>query len=930
MEVGSILFVGSRMLRWGLAEIVCGLGNLLPPIVGPGLWSLALRLNPHHEVAASNRARTLLDRGHEKAWPAFEALLRQLANPGDTSASDLHLSRTPGRVLRRLTARWLWGPSAADVESQHDAGLQRTCESLARDFTAKWTAAGELEAAIRALEAWRSVAGDGLEIRWAQAEIAWRRGEGEPSGLDPGAALILAGCFVSPLDTLLWGERSLEAQRLDLASLCLELARRWIPEEANTWRLDAQLALALGELDRAATSRERALFFDPQDIPTFLRHVEPERSPQRAAGHLEISAPDSIPLGQTANFQGHLATPSPEGWTIYLLPPAGHGLRVERAPLKPGPDGRWSAEVEACRGDRVRGDPWPLVALASGSDGRFLEARVEISVVDEAPGRVLLTVTEDHEIQEERGNLTTSALQRLLVEKSRFAADLGYPWTHMVEVGSTLAMADWASDRGDDAWHELRREVRQHLAEEVRRGHDLQPHLHTFNDPAYPHFPYRAAEGSWQPDLRFLLTGAELRGDWASVCPPPREEETGEPGESPRFLDRLESVARAVGQLEGVGRLGSPDFRPALWRSGLLEYGESPADRAWSGVALRRAGLLADSDRNKPGSPRAGAVPPAFFADWQQPFEPRPGGPLLQLPIVANLEGDYLMGTRSLERRLRQCVDAVSRNGEPAPGAHLFTVLTHDKFINARRGREELRLDNEYGDWRTIREHLEAWQRAGAELVTAAQGVEAVVEDLGWHPVPWLDQETFVVSGDEIRFRLRVLGRGIRVDPEHPQHLLVSVPCSLRQRIRTVTLSSGPEAHNVELEPDGGAFWWLRSRDTPTLVHFQLDRPMGPRLVRLEASGPDRWHLRLRAEEPFLNARILLPWSLGLPEGGHFRILDSPDGAAVEIRTLADGLLLAGLRFPDHETEPRLDLELQLDPDPAPRTEPGAEPEGVS
>ncbi len=928
MEAGSIVFVGSRLLRWGLAEIVCGLGNILPAAAGPGFWRLALGLNPHHEVAASNRARALLDRGHAEAWPAFEALLRQLANPANTSASDLHLSRTPGRVVRRLAARWLWGPSAADVESQHDRSLRQTCESLARDFTARWIRGGELEAAARALETWQSVAGDRLEIRWARAEIAWRRAGGEASGLDECIPLASAGRFVSPTDPWLWGERGLEAGRLELASRCLELARRWLPEEATTWRLDARLAHTLGELERAATSRERVLFFDPQDIPTFLCHLAPEHRWQRASGRLTISAPDSIRLGRRAEVRIRLEAPSAAGWALHLLPPAGHGLRAPRAQQKPGTAGAWSVEIEACRGDRVRGGPWPLVALAVDTDGRYLETRAEISVVDEAPGRVLLVVTEDHEIQEERGHLTAPALQELLVEKSRFAADLGRPWTHMVEVGSTLAMTDWARDHGDASWVRLRREVRQHLAEEVRRGHDLQPHLHTFNDPAYPHFPYRTGDGGWQPDLRFLLTGAELRGDWASVCPPPRGDEVAEPESTPRALDRLESVARAVSQLEEVGRLGSPDFRPVLWRSGLLEYGDHPADRAWSGVALRRAGLLADSDRNKPGSPRAGAVPPAFFASREEPFEPRPGGPLLQLPIVANLEGDYLMGPRALERRARKCVEAVRRNREPVPGVHLFTVLTHDKFINARRGREELRLDKDYGDWRTLREHLDAWQRLGVEQVTAAEGVEAVAHDLGWSPVARLDQETFVMSRHEIRYRLRVLGAGIPVDPEHPQHLWVPVPCSLRRRVRAVAVSDDDhEAREVELEPCRSAFWWLRSRDTPAFVVFTLDRPMGPRLASLEDSGAGGWRLRLEAEEPFLDARIRLPWSLGLPEGRRFRAFDRSDGSALETRSLADSLLLTGLRFPDHEAEPRLDLELQLEEEQPLRAETAAKRE---
>src|SRR5581483_2939665 len=49
------------------------------------------------------------------------------------------------------------------------------------------------------------------------------------------------------------------------------------------------------------------------------------------------------------------------------------------------------------------------------------------------------------------------------------------------------------------------------------------------------------------------------------------------------------SAERTVTALESIGRLADPDYRPVLWRSGLLEYGESEADRAWSAVAPGRA-----------------------------------------------------------------------------------------------------------------------------------------------------------------------------------------------------------------------------------------------------------------------------------------------------------------------------------------------------
>jgi hypothetical protein len=570
--------------------------------------------------------------------------------------------------------------------------------------------------------------------------------------------------------------------------------------------------------------------------------------------------------------------------------------------------------VTARRPDRVRGEPWPLVLVAVGRQGHCL-ARARVRVPDPDPGRVLVTVTEDHEIHEERGTLDPELLRRLLVEKSRFAAGLA-PWTHQVETGSVLAMTDWAAERGG-VWAELRAAVRRHLAEEVARGNDLQPHLHTFNDPAYAHFPYQLAGGGWRPSLRFLLTAAEERGDWASACPPP-----GHPPRVGGGADRVASVERSVAQLEAVARLGSPDYRAVLWRSGLLEVGDDAEERAWSAVALLRAGLLADSDLPKPASPRGGAVAPAFPASGEDPFSPHPGGPLLQLPIVANLEGDFRMGWRALARRARRSVGAVrGGDGRPRPGVHLFTLLTHDKFLNARRGGDEFHLDPDAGDWRTARGQLEAWRRAGAEVVTAGEGVRAVMDDRSWRPVPLLEAETFVAAPagelQEVRYRLRVLGRGIVPTEAFPHHLLVPLPCSLRGRfVELLAGREGSEPDPPEVDAEGTAFWWRWRSADPIVVTFRLREPIGPNLALLEPSAEGGFRLRLAAPAPFLAARVLVPWARLEAEAGDGWEAFDGDGASVDCRPTSGGLLFERLRFEEDPEAGRLDrarpLELRL------------------
>lgn len=998
-------FFARNLLRWALAELCSQLGNLAPGSLGRLAWRLALRLNPHHEVAAINLATVLAERSDAGAWWAFERCLQQLENRHGISASDLYFSRWPARLARRLAARALWGGLAAShpleaIHDGHQAVQQAALRQLARQHCSKALQTRNIERAQRSLAVWRSVAGDGVEVRWATVELGWLlAAEGKTAGYDPQLDdnlqdLLRLEAFASPLDTITWGERFLAQGSLDEARACFDLARRWLPEEAATWRGAGNLAAAAGEPKEARRLWRRALSRQPQDETVFLALLALDRPnvSLTGPGNLSLAAAARLDLGTDQTVTARLSgVDEAQRYTLYLLPPAGWGLIAHPRRLEFDARGETSFRLAARRPSRLANGAWKLVALAVGPGGHHraeLAAEV-VERVEDGRSRILLTVTEDHEIHEERGLFTPEQMHRVLVEKSRVAADLGVPWTHMVEVGSALNMPQVAAqkeltpspatpstgawhlerhlegvrpqvpgttlpqvpgtaERGPrtppsqvpgtataGAWHRLWTAIRRHLVAEVAKGNDLQPHLHTFNDPAYDHFPYHLTTDGWRPSYSFLLTDAQRRGDFASVCPPP-----GHPAAQSRGWDRLRAVERAVAQLEKIGRLGDASYRPLLWRSGLLEYGADATDRAWSSVALRRAGLLADSDVVRP--PSAEKVPTAFMAPWSKPFSPLASGSLLQLPIVANLEGSYGQGQRRLRRLARRCCAAVRRR----PGVHLFTLLTHDKFINARRGRDEYRYDSQYGDWPLIRQHLEAWQAAGAEVVTAAEGVQQVLDDRAWHLQAILRQETFVAavpkirgvdrSADstdeplEVRYRLQWLGRGIEVSAEYPQQLWVPLPCSWRSSIRRISLRQEERPLPVT-DADRHGFWLeVDDLTRPVTCHLQLDDGHllhVERLERLEAGAAGQnarergaWHLRLRADQPFCAARLLIPWHDDfqpleavrcLPQG--HRSTGDTAPTALTAEATGQGLLLTGLTFVEGESgiiEP-LDLELE-------------------
>ena len=844
----------SRAASLCLAEITYLLGLAAPTPVAHRLWALTIRLNRHHDLAALNRALVLRS-DHTRGWQAFEELVRQVGNPRSTSASDLELCRLPLLLLQRAIGRLVLGPAGRLTQTGTvQLALIRGARHLA-DTHSSGERASDDERARRCRQIRRSLTG-APESSPAAAAGASRGSTDAYSSHQPDG---LPSPFVALVDT----RSALADGDLEAASDHLASAIRYLPEEAEAWSLKGMLELRLGREAEARASFERALALHPQELEAFLEllrldgHACQRRLPDES---LEVVCPAVIALGQSVGVECRIdADQTP--CDLHVLPPAGLGLTSRPSTTKIGHGARAHLAIQAQRPHRVNGSPWPLLFVAISSQG-YAVRQASVSVPADGSGRILVTVTEDHEIHEERGQLTPQLLRRLLIDKSARAARSAPAWTHMIETGSTLALLDEAASRYPSEWEALRDRAREHLVDEVAAGHDIQPHLHAFNDPAYEHFPYDLTADEIRPSLEFLLTPARSRGDWASACPPPGYPPHDRP-------DRLESVERSVAQTESIGRLGDPSHRALLWPRGLLEYGSSPADCAWSAVALRRAGLVAVSDLAKPSSPFAHATP-AFFCDWEDPGRPDSRGPLLQLPIAANLEGDFLMGPWLLRRRARRSIEALrDESGRTRPGVHLFTLLTHDKFINARGERHEFRFDEHYGDWPTIRRHVAAWQQAGATFVTARQGIREVLDDLSLRPTALLENETFL-SGPgrdaEVRFALTLLGAGISCSREHPQHLLVTVPPAIRPFLQSIEVRQGDRRVTCEEDRSAHRFWIVIDRsDLPLCCHFRVASVPGPRLASLEPDGVDSWVARLVAPEPHRRARVLLPWELISP-----------------------------------------------------------------
>jgi hypothetical protein len=206
---------------------------------------------------------------------------------------------------------------------------------------------------------------------------------------------------------------------------------------------------------------------------------------------------------------------------------------------------------------------------------------------------------------------------------------------------------------------------------------------------------------------------------------------------------------------------------------------------------------------------------------------------------------------------------------------HLFTLLTHDKFINARCAGQEFNFDENYGDWPTIRKHVEAWQAAGATFVTAREGICRVLDDNTLNPLALLDNETFVLTNTQrsaVRYSLTLLGRDIPFSAAFPHHILVSVPPSIRSTIDGVEVSQGGHLLDSEFQPRDGHFWIvLDDRSLPVDCLFLMSSPPGPSLVSLHEETTDTWIAEIESPVPHRRARVVFPWERLLPSRSRAR-----------------------------------------------------------
>ena len=687
---------------------------------------------------------------------------------------------------------------------------------------------------MRRREAARISPGDSAEVRLDPGIIAFLESPFGaayhapytiPASLPATAALAILAPSLSPEAS--WGGRELEvhwtaAPGLDeavIATARLEELSDRLARFAIEGRTSAGRPLFHGNLQMAAVRQGIPAGYSPEEY----RATREWLSGSSADSTLTCRAPRSIPLGATATIEVEAANPSSDSasLTISAEEPYGAGLTFDSPRSVPlslasGERGRAVFRVRADRPHTVNlGQPWELVFSSSGEN-----LRVAIEVPDPHPGRTFYLLTEDCETFD-GGPLTgnyrgSEALGnhnnfmdpedyrvQMILKPARLnaiAERYGARWTHFYAATQRFG-AQWAARQSHTGeWDRLIAD----MDDSVRVGsqlHEYAPHIHFDYEPdsSLPPQPRLVYDPStdgilpndyyhpetnpthcyhdWDGSARGISYIKTL-GDWTAL-----DTKTGSLRKTIRHLARLQANRRA----------------PLIARTGSYDFGKAPEDQAISTQAFESNGLRGNSDAYRPGAAPTpgGEVFWCSAADRQQPVATLRDARLAQFAITMD------SGFSSAEDMNRWF--AGEREASRGPGVHGILFTCHAMFF---AGHPDPFRSLAGGAFDQLDRHL-AWVREHHPDVEFATATEALLEYLDYY-TPLLEASTVprLSGGDpaqgQYEFPVRLLGRGIRVDGEHPAAIAIAAPaCFSPEDLLSleVTQEGRPLARSCDFDP---------------------------------------------------------------------------------------------------------------------------------
>ena len=580
------------------------------------------------------------------------------------------------------------------------------------------------------------------------------------------------------------------------------LAIEWLSTDNRNKRITATATLVKHDKERIKFRVEGR----SEDAILYRGYIEFSNCSQRRDGELfrVLKAPRAISLGATGVIRLDFKTNA--HFEVRL--PCGRGLRLVSSPSLHVPSGPLALEVIADRPHEVNlGSPWTIL-LSAGKGEVKQTVEFKIEVPDPEPGRIFYILTEDCETFDGgplTGNYGPSEvfgnhnnfmdpqdyLVQMVEKPSRMneiADKVGARWTHFWAAPQRFG-AEWAhSQSSTGAWEQ----VIEAMDASIRAGsvrHEYAPHLHCDYEPAsslppQPRLVYDSATDGILPNDYYdpVDNPTHKYHDWDGAA-------RGGPGI--KALGSWDDVNSKAGSLfkslNYVSRQQADSRHTLIGRTGSYDFGGNANDQEISTQAYETLGLRANSDARITTE------------------ETIPGGHLFwcrrddRLQRIASLEDAALVQlavTRDFSFHVIDDVNGWFEKHWPScqgKGVHALSLMTHAMFM---RGVPDAFTSLTGGSFAVLEQHL-AWVRDHYPRSEFATATEAVTEFLDYYsPNLIAIVDPRLIGGDPAQgrflFSVRLLGKGIHVDAEHPAQVRFIAPALFQPSVvREVTVRQG-------------------------------------------------------------------------------------------------------------------------------------------
>ena len=538
----------------------------------------------------------------------------------------------------------------------------------------------------------------------------------------------------------------------------------------------------------------------------FSKFCNPQITDARGELFRIVNCPREIPLGGT----GTIAIEFHANARLTVRVPYGNGLRFVASPPGEVMPGLIEIAVAADRPHEVNlGSAWTL-HIEAGNGAVRQTAEIGIEVPDPKPGRVFYILTEDCETFDGgplTGNYGAGAvfgnhnnfmdpqdyLVQMVEKPSRLneiADKYGARWTHFWAAPQRFAV-DWARlQSSTGAWDQ----VAEALDSSIRSGsvrHEYAPHLHCDYEPTsalppQPRLVYDSATDGILPNDYYdpIENPTHKYHDWDGAA-------RGGPGIKP--LGTWDDVDTKTGSLfkslHYISQQQAASRHTLVGRTGSYDFGGNADDQEISTRAYEAVGLRANSDARIASEQ---AIPGGHMfwcrrSDRLQRISRLEDAALVQLAVTRDFSFDVIEDVNGwFEKHWPTC---------QGKGVHALSLMTHAMFM---RGFPDPFTSLEGGSFEVLDRHL-AWVRDHYPQIEFATATEAVTEFLDYYtPTLTAMVDARLIGGEpevgRFVFSVRLLGKGIRVDAEHPAEIRLMAPALFTpDKVREVVARNGSQ-----------------------------------------------------------------------------------------------------------------------------------------